>query len=187
MSTFYLFPKLPNEMRLKIYENTFEARILQLGIDAGVPLPPELDLLGARTGPTKQLHTHLPSLFAAYKESRDLCKSISVAFRRILATGLKAACNYDGSSEYYHPVAGFDTVAIGFGAQDYPEDLVGWKQRLVRRGVREFCAPGISMWRATDYAAFFRCFGGPREVLLVSNGVLRWAGGLFQGLELAER
>ena len=30
------------------------------------------------------------------------------------------------------------------------------------------------MWPATDYAEFFRCFGAPREVLLITNGVLSW-------------
>jgi hypothetical protein len=193
MSTFHLFPKLPKEMRLKIYEHTFEARILQLGVDAGVPFPPKLKPLGASRGPTKQLHTHLPSLFAVCKESRDICKFIFVAFGptfihprldtlyislyavgRMITTELKGACNDDGSSAY--SVAAFDKVAIEYGVKDLPEDLVGWKERpktwQVRHGIR---APWL--WPATDYAEFFRCFGAPREVLLVTNGVLRWSGG----------
>ncbi|PMD66784.1 uncharacterized protein K444DRAFT_126147 [Hyaloscypha bicolor E] len=151
MSTFHLFPKLPKEMRLKIYENTFEARILQLGVDAGIPFPSELEPLGASRGPTKQLHTHLPSLFTVCKESRDICKFIFVAFGptfihprldtlyislyavgRIIATELKGACNDDGSSAY--PVAAFDKVAIEYGVKDFEgscrvegeaEDLAG--------------------------------------------------------------
>ncbi|RDW91282.1 hypothetical protein BP5796_02447 [Coleophoma crateriformis] len=196
MSIFHLFPKLPKEIRLKIYESTFEARILQLGVDAGVPFPPELEPLGASKGPTKQLHTHLPSLFAVCKESRDLCKFIFVAFGptfihpkldtlyislyavgRMITTRLKEARNDDGSSAY--PVAAFDKVAIEYGVQDLPEDLVEWKEKpktwQVRHGIKEFCARG--KWPATDYAEFFRCFGAPREVLLVTNGVLKWAGG----------
>ena len=208
MSTFHLFPKLPKEMRLKIYENTFEARILQLGVDAGVPFPSKLKRLKANRRPTKQSHTHLPSLFAVCKESRDMCKFIFVAFGptfihprldtlyislyavgRIETTELKRACNDDRSSAY--PVAAFDKVAIEYGVKDLPKDLVEWMERpktwQVRHGIKEFCAPGI--WPATDYAEFFRCFGAPREVLLVTNGVLRWAGGFtkfasWQSIEL---
>jgi hypothetical protein len=196
MSTFYLFPELPKEIRLKIYEDTFEARILQLGVDAGVPFPRKLKRLGARKGPRKPLHTRLPSLFAVCKESRDICKSIFVAFGptfihprldalyislyavgRMRTTELEGAFNDDGSSAY--PVAAFDKVAIEYGVKDLPDDLVGWKERpktwQVRHGIRELCAPG--KWPATDYAEFFRCFGVPREVLLVSNGILQWSGG----------
>jgi len=184
-------------MRLKIYENTFEARILQLGVDAGVPFPPELKPLGASKGPTKKLHTHLPSLFAVCKESRDICKFIFVAFgptfihpkldtlyislyavgRMITTTELKGAYNDDGSSAY--PVAAFDKVAIEYGVKELLKDLIGGKERpktwQVRHGIREFCAP--KMWPATDYAELFRCFGAPREVLLITNGVLSWSGG----------
>jgi hypothetical protein len=184
------------EIRLMIYENTFEARILQLGVDAGVPFPPKLKPLGASRGPTKKLHTHLPSLFAVCKESRDLCKSIFVAFGptfihprldtlyislyavgRMITTELKGAYNDDGSSAY--PVAAFDKVAIEYGVKNLPKDLAGWKERpktwQIRHGIKELCAPGI--WPATDYAEFFRIFGAPREVLLVTNGVLNWYGG----------
>jgi hypothetical protein len=49
------------------------------------------------------------------------------------------------------------------------------KKWQVRHGISEFCAPG--KWPATDYAEFFRCFGAPREVLLVTNGVLSTSGG----------
>lgn len=196
MSTFHLFSKLPKELRLKIYEDSFEARILQLGVDAGVPYPPKLKPLGAEKGPTKQLHTQLPSLFAVCKESRDMCKFIFVAFGptfihprldtlyislyaagRMITPRLKRVCNDDGSSAY--PVTAFDKVAIEYGTKDLPGDLVAWKERpktwKVRHGIREFCPPGI--WPATDYAEFFKCFGAPREVLLVTNGALRWAGG----------
>jgi hypothetical protein len=196
MSTFHLFPNLPKEMRLQIYENTFEARILQLGVDAGVPFPPELEPLGASKGPTKEVHTHLPSFFAVCKESRDICKFIFVAFGptfihprldtlyislyavgRMITTGLKGVCNDDGSSAY--PVAAFDKVAIEYGVKDLPKDLVKWRERpktwQVRHGIRELCAPG--RWPVTDYAEFFRCFGAPREVLLVTNGVINWKGG----------
>jgi hypothetical protein len=198
MATFHLFPTLPKEIRLKIYEDTFEARILQLGVDSGVPYPPKLKPLGAGTGPTKQLHTHLPSLFAVCTESRDVCKSIFVAFGptfihprldtlyislyavgRMVTTALKGACNDDGSSAY--PVMAFDKVAIEYGVKDkdLPKDLVWWTERpkiwQFRHGIKELCAPGL--WPATDYAEFFRCFGAPREVLLVTNGALRWAGG----------
>ena len=38
------------------------------------------------------------------------------------------------------------------------------------------------MWPATDYAEFFRCFGAPREVLLVTNSALRLAGGFSKFL-----
>jgi hypothetical protein len=196
MSTFDIFPMLPKEIRLKIYENTFEARTLQLGVDAGVPFPLELNPLGARKGPTKQLHMRLPSLFAVCKESRDMCKFIFVAFGptfihpkldtlyislyaigRMMTTEMKEACNDDGLSAY--PVAAFDKVAIEYGVKDLPKDLVKWKEKpktwQIRHGTREFCTPG--MWPATDYADFFRCFGAPREVLIVTNGVLGWSGG----------
>ncbi|KAM3066739.1 hypothetical protein ACMFMG_011942 [Clarireedia jacksonii] len=192
MSTFHLFPKLPKEMRLKIYENTFEARILQLGVDAGVPFPPGLELLGASRGPTKQLHTRLPSLFAVCKESRDLCKFIFVAFGptfihprldtlyislyaigRMTPIQLAGACNDNGSSTY--SIAAFDKVAIEYGVKDLPKDLVAWKEQpktwQVRHGIRVFCAPG--MWPATDYAEFFRWFGAPREVLLMDWWLLQ--------------
>ncbi|RDW80037.1 hypothetical protein BP6252_04675 [Coleophoma cylindrospora] len=208
MSTFHLFPQLPKEIRLKIYEDTFEARILQLGVDAGVPFPPELEPLGASKGPTKQLHTRLPSLFAVCKESRELCKFIFVAFGptfihprldtlyislyavgRMITTRLQGAFNDDGSPAY--PVSAFNKVAIEYGVKDLPDDLVAWKERpktwQVRHGIREFCGPG--KWPATDYAEFFRCFGPPREVLLVTNGALKWTGGFskistWQSIEL---
>lgn len=45
----------------------------------------------------------------------------------------------------------------------------------MRHGIKEFCARG--KWPATDYAEFFKCFGLPREVLLVTNGSIRWSGG----------
>jgi hypothetical protein len=212
MSTFHLFPQLPKEMRLKIYENTFEPRMLQLGVDAGVPFPPEMEPLGASKGPTNKLHTRLPSLFAVCQESRDLCKFFFVAFGptfihpkldtlyislyavgRMITTDLKlnGACNDDGSSAY--PVAAFDKVAIEYGLikKDLPDDLEVWKAKpkkwQVRHGIKEYCAPG--MWPATDYAEFFRCFGAPREVLCVTNGVLNWAGGFsrfssWRGIEL---
>lgn len=196
MSTFHLFPKLPKEIRLQIYEGTFEARILQLGVDTGVPFPPDFKPLGKSKGPTKQLNTHLPSLFAVCKESRDLCKFIFVAFGpmfihpsldtlyislyavgRIITTQVKGGYNDDGSLAY--PVAAFDKVAIEYGVKDLPDDLGEWKEKpkiwQVRHGIREFSAPG--MWPATDYAEFFKCFGAPREVLLVTNGALQWAGG----------
>jgi hypothetical protein len=196
MYTFHLFPNLPKEMRLKIYENTFEPRILQLGVDEGVPFPPELEPLGATKGPTKQLRTHLPSLFSVCKESRDHCKFIFTAFGptfihpkldilyislyavgRMRTTELKEDCYNDGSSTY--PIAAFDKVAIEYGFKDLPKDLVAWKETpktwQVRHGVREFCVP--RMWPATNYGEIFRCFGAPRKVLLVTNGVLRWTGG----------
>lgn len=95
----------------------------------------------------------------------------------MITTELKGACNDDGSSAY--PVASFDRVAIEYGVKDLSKDLVGWKKRpkawQLRHGIREFCAPGI--WPATDYAEFFRCFGAPSEVLLVTDGVLQTAGG----------
>ena len=198
MSVFHLFPMLPMEMRLKIYENTFEARILQLGVDAGVPFPPELELLGASRGPPKQLHMNLPSLFAVCKESRDMCKFIFVAFGptfihpkldtlyislyalgRMITTDIKGASNDNRSSTY--PVAAFDKVAIELGVKDLPKDLVGWKKIpkkwQIRHGIRELCTPRI--WPATDYAEFFRWYGAPREVLLVSNGVLKWSSRKF--------
>ncbi|EPE32471.1 hypothetical protein GLAREA_07604 [Glarea lozoyensis ATCC 20868] len=193
LSTFHLFPKLPKEMRLQIYESTFEARILQLGVDAGVPFPPGIGLLGYSNGPTKQLHTHLPSLFAVCIESRDMCKSVFVAcgptfihprldtlyishyaIMRMVYTESAKAC---GSSAY--SLAAFDRVAIEFGVESLPEDVAGWKEKpktwRVRRGIRELCAPKVSP--ATDYAEFFRCFGAPREILLVNAGKLRWYGG----------
>jgi len=91
----------------------------------------------------------------------------------MITTELKGAFNHDGSSAY--PVAAFDKVAIEYGIKDLPKDLVVWKERpktwQVRHGIRELCEPG--MWPAADYAEFFRCFGAPREVLLVTNGALR--------------
>jgi hypothetical protein len=196
MSTFHLFSNFPKELRLKIYEETFEERVLQLGVDAGVPYPPGMEPLGASNGPSKRLHTRLPTLFAVCKESRELCKANFVAFGptfihpmldtlyislyaigRMVTTRLKIAPNTNRSSTY--PVVAFHKVAIEYSVKDLPKDLVSWKERphtwQVRHGVKEFCAPG--MWPATDYAEFFRCFGAPREVLLVTNGALSWAGG----------
>lgn len=146
MSTFHIFPELPKEIRLKTYEDTFEERLLQLGVDAGVPFPPEFKHLGESKGPTKQLHTHHPSLFAVCKESRDLCKLVFVAFGpmfihpkldtlyislyaagRMIATDLREVRNDDGSPAY--PISAFDKVAVEYGVKDLPEDLVEWEEK----------------------------------------------------------
>ena len=160
MSTFRLFPELPKEMRIEIYKNTFEARFLQLGVDAGVPLHPVLKSLEPSKGPKKELHTCLPSLFAVCKESRDICKSIFVvsgpifihpgletlyislyAVGRMRTTELVAAYNDAGSSAY--PVAEFSKAAMKYGIKDLPEDLVVWKEMLPISGTSQ-CSNG---WR----------------------------------------
>lgn len=144
--------------------------------------------------PKKQLHTHLPSLFAVSRESRELCKFIFVAFGptfihprldtlyiSLYAVGRMRTTELEITRGETYPVKAFDKVAIEYGVKNLYKgfDLGEWREKpgkwQVRHGVRDFCKQGI--WPATDYAEFFRCFGMPREVLLVSNGELRWTGG----------
>ncbi|KAL2065871.1 hypothetical protein VTL71DRAFT_3541 [Oculimacula yallundae] len=198
MDTFHLFPHLPKELRLKIYEDTFEERMLQLGVDAGVPFPPEMQPLGAVKGPKERFHTRLPSLFSVCKESRDVCESVFVAFGptfihprldilyislyavgRMMPPDLMPAYNEDGSSKY--PVGAFSKVAIEFaGLKDIPQAPERWNEQpkkwQLRHGKKELCGRG--KWPFTDHAEFFGTFGAPKEILLVGNGGdIKWTGG----------
>jgi hypothetical protein len=200
MATFHNFPRLPKELRLKIYAHTFEPRILQLGVDAGVPFPPEVPMLGTREGLPKQLQTRSSALLAVCTESRDLCKSVLMpigmtyihpvldtlyislySISRMKTSRIKTHLDNSGSSQQRsYSLSVFETIVVELGTQDIPDNLTEWKQRpktsQTRNGVKALYPP--RKWPATDYAEVFYCFGYPRNIEIVSNaGKMLWTGG----------
>lgn len=200
MASFHHFSRLPKELRLKVYVHTFEPRILQLGVDAGVPFPPEVPMLGTREGLPKQLHSQPSTLLAVCAESRALCKSVLVPFgltyihpmldtlyislyaiSRMKTSRIKIPNGNNGSSQQKsYLLSVFDKIVIELGAQDIPENFTEWTQRpkqsQTRNGVKALYPP--RKWPATDYAELFYCFGVPRNIEIVSNaGKMLWTGG----------
>lgn len=80
----------------------------------------------------------------------------------MITTEIKGGCNDDGSSAY--PIAAFDKVAIEYGVNDLPKDLVGLKERpktwQARHCIREFVRLGYGLRRITQSSLNS---SGPRE------------------------
>jgi hypothetical protein len=169
LSSCHLFPKLPTEVRLEIYSLSLEPRILQLGIDGGVPFPflKRIASLPVRVA--------TPSLFSVCHESRQLCLSEYVPFgntyihpqldtvyicRRVAeALNSNAELTPDHTGLLIYCIAMFNRVAIDYDIDDLPA--------TVREGY------GMDEWNnwndaapfwlpAHNYIRAFERFGAPK-------------------------
>ena len=188
MSDFHPFSTLPKELRLKIYSYTFEPRLLQLGVDAAVPFPSRIKMLGGNPGLSKRLHTPLPALFGVCTVARDFSKSVFVAFGstyihpyldnlyiplyaigRMMTPQIQLRSNDTATAQY--ELSAFKKTVIEFGLEELLQDPEAWTQRpktqQTRNGVKALCPP--RRWPITDYAELFRFFGLPKNIEIVGN------------------
>jgi hypothetical protein len=169
-----MFPKLPTELRHKIYRGAFPARILELGVDFPYPKFTRLENICDSPGykyttkcsayPTP---TYLPALFHTCRESRTLCLEAYIPFAYNYAhpsldtlyispdAGKEwfTVAKSEGVSAPLYPLALLDRIAVHFDPLD-----VGALCNGAGRGF-----PLYDALRLMGY------YGVPKELLLVGG------------------
>jgi len=174
LTTFPIFPSLPTEIRLKIWQHALPIRVLQLAIDFPFPILTETDTSSDyhfefSLSPTPV--SPLPALFSTCHESRSVC----------LAQYIPFACSY------LHP--SLDTLYISWDGFTFWHNLCMdhtcarpsiYPLALLDRIVLEFNNEILEgRHQYGDYVLELACqypfhlmsqFGIPKELLLVRTG-----------------